>query len=142
MLAALSAERAEFLVVGAHALAAHGRPRATGHLDVWIKPTPENAARVWGALVVFGAPLQDLTVEDLHTRSIVYQIGVVPCRIDILSEIDGVEFEDAWPNRKSVQIGDLTVPVLGREDLLKNKRASGRPKDLADVAWLEADDEG
>lgn len=138
MLSALSAGGAEFLVVGAHALAAHGRPRATGDLDLWVRPTPENAERVWNALARFGAPLRSLSVEDLGRPDIVFQIGLPPCRIDILTAIDGVTFEEAWPRRIQVRIGPNEVPVLGRQDLVANKRAAGRPKDLADLSWLES----
>lgn len=139
MLAALSAADAEYLLVGAHALAVHGRPRATGDLDIWVRPTPENARRVWAALARFGAPMGDLTVEDLHSPDIVFQMGVPPARIDILTDIDGVKFESAWPRRVTAKIGTQSVPVIGREDLLANKKAAGRPKDLADVAWLESE---
>ncbi|MFN0009342.1 MAG: hypothetical protein ACKVXR_15670 [Planctomycetota bacterium] len=138
MLSALSAAGAEFLVVGAHALAAHGRPRATGDLDLWVRPTPANADRVWKALARFGAPLSTLSVEDLVRPGIVFQVGLPPCRIDILTAIDGVAFEEAWPRRIRVRIGSQEVPVLGRQDLIMNKRATGRPKDLADLAWLES----
>jgi hypothetical protein len=138
MLSALSAGGAEYLVVGAHALAAHGRPRATGDLDLWVRPTPENAGRVWRALAQFGAPLGSLSVADLEHSGIVFQIGVPPCRIDILTSIDGVDFDEAWPRRIHVSIGPNEVPVLGREDLVANKRAAGRPKDLADLSWLES----
>ena len=142
MLAALSAAEAEYLVVGAHALAAHGRPRATGDLDIWVRPVSDNAERVWQALAGFGAPLGDLTRADLSTPEIVFQIGQPPCRIDLLTSIDGVEFDDAWRTRITVQIDGISVPVLGRAELLVNKRATGRAQDLADVAWLEAGDEG
>jgi len=138
MLSGLSAAGAEYLVVGAHALAAHGRPRATGDLDLWVRPTPANAAVVHQALARFGAPLGDLTVEDLATPGVVFQIGLPPCRIDVLTSIDAVEFGQAWPRRLMIEIEGLAVPVLGREDLLTNKRALGRPQDLADVAWLES----
>jgi hypothetical protein len=140
MLSALSAARAEFLVVGAHALAAHGRPRATGDLDLWVRATPDNAERVWTALARFGAPLGDLTKGDLATPEIVFQIGQPPCRIDVLTAIDGITFDEAWPRRLTIAIEDLEVPVLGREDLLANKRATARPQDLADVAWLGSGD--
>jgi hypothetical protein len=140
MLSALSAARAEVLVVGAHALAAHGRPRATGDLDLWVRATPDNAERVWTALARFGAPLGDLTKGDLATPEIVFQIGQPPCRIDVLTAIDGITFDEAWPRRLTIAIEDLEVPVLGREDLLANKRATARPQDLADVAWLESGD--
>lgn len=136
MLSALSEAGAEFLVVGAHALAAHGIARATGDLDIWLKPTPENAERAMRALVAFGAPLKDLTVDDLTKSDTVFQIGVEPCRVDILSGISGVQFADAWSRRVVLDIEGVTVPVLGRADFVTNKRASGRPKDLLDLELL------
>ena len=139
MLSALSEAGAEYLVVGAYALAAHGYPRATGDMDVWVKHSRENAQKVWSALVVFGAPLEGLTREDLNTPGTVFQIGVAPRRIDILTSITGVDFDDAWPRHRDVEFEGATIPVLGREDLLKNKKALKRPKDLADVAWLEGE---
>ena len=137
MLAALSAAGAEFLIIGAHAVAAHGYPRATGDLDIWIRSTPENAERVWKALVSFGAPLQLFALTDLSTPGMVLQIGLPPNRIDLLTSISGAEFETAWGRRLLVDVQGQTWPFLGREDLLSNKRAAGRPKDLADVANLE-----
>ena len=138
MLSELSAQNAEFLVVGAYALAGHGLPRATGDIDIWIRPSADNAARVWKALLEFGAPLESLTLEDLSTPGVFFQIGVPPRRIDILTAIDGVEFEDAWQGRLECTLDDgIELPVLGRDHLICNKRASGRPKDLADLAWLE-----
>lgn len=136
MLSALSEAGAEFLVVGAHALAAHGTPRATGDLDIWVNSTPENAARVLIALRAFGAPLADLTVDDLTKPDTVFQIGVVPSRVDILSGVSGVRFEDAWPRRVVLVIEGIDVPVLGRADFIANKRASGRPRDLLDIELL------
>jgi len=137
MLSALSAAEADYLVVGAYALAAHGFPRATGDIDLWVRPTKENAMRVWKALAAFGAPTSRITLEDFSTPDIVYQIGVAPRRIDILTSISGVEFEHAWEDRISVELDGLTVPVIGRLHLLANKRASGRPKDLADAEILD-----
>lgn len=136
MLSALSAAGAEFLVVGAHALAAHGVPRATGDLDLWVRASTENAERVWEALEQFGAPLHDLTIDDLARPDVVFQIGVVPQRIDLLTSIAGVTFDDAWANRVLVDVEDLEVPVLGRSDLVRNKRAVGRTRDLADIEEL------
>lgn len=138
MLAALSAAGAEFIIVGAHAVAVHGRPRATGDLDIWVRPTSENAARVWQALVAFGAPLAQLTPADLERTDLIFQIGVPPSRIDVLTGISGVTFEEAWPRRVAVPFFGREVAVLGREDLILNKRASGRPRDIADVAELES----
>jgi len=140
MLSALLAQGVEFLVVGAHAMAVHGRPRATGDLDIWVRCTPVNAARVWKALVAFGAPLRELCLKDLETPGTVFQIGVVPCRIDLLTQISGVEFEPAWGRRVQVEIEGVNLPFLGRTDLLVNKRAAGRPKDLGDAAALEEDE--
>ena len=136
MLSALSAAEAEFLVVGAYALAAHGIPRATGDIDLRVRPTNENAARVWEALKAFGAPVSRIAVKDFSTPDVVYQIGVAPRRIDLLTSISGVGFDQAWGNRMTVELDELTVPVIGREDLLANKGACGRPKDLADVEAL------
>ncbi len=136
ILSALSEAGAEFLVVGAHALAAHGAPRATGDLDIWVNSTRENAARVMKALKAFGAPLQDLSLDDLTKPDTVFQIGVVPSRVDILSGISGVDFSEAWPRRIVLRIEGVEVAVLGREDFVTNKRASGRPKDLLDIELL------
>jgi hypothetical protein len=137
MLSALSEAGAEYLIVGAHAMAAHGRPRATGDLDIWVRATPANAARVWRALQQFGAPLFDLEVDDLATPDVVFQVGVPPCRIDILTQISGVDFEHAWSRRVTLTIEGRAVPFLSKEDLLANKRALGRAKDLGDIAFLE-----
>ena len=141
MLSELSAQRADFLIVGAYALAGHGLPRATGDIDIWIRPTPENAVRVWKALVAFGAPLESLTLEDLSTPGVFFQIGIPPRRIDILTAIDGVEFDEAWPEHLDCRIDGIELPVLGREAMLRNKLAAGRPKDLVDLAWLEKGEE-
>jgi len=137
MLDALSAAGAEFLIVGAHALAAHGRPRATGDLDIWVRPTPENAQRVWRALVSFGAPLDELHVDDLATPGIVFQIGIAPARIDILTAATGIAFEGAWSQRATFEVDGRALPFLSREDLIRNKSAVGRPRDLADIDDLK-----
>jgi hypothetical protein len=126
-----------FLIVGAYALAILGRPRATGDLDVWIEPTAENAARAHAALEAFGAPLHDLTREDLAQPGTVFQIGLPPLRIDILTRITGVEFAPAWNRRTQADFEGVRVPVIGREDFLANKRALGRTKDLADAERLD-----
>jgi hypothetical protein len=138
LLHAFVAREVRFLVVGAYALAVHGRPRATGDLDLWVEPTRDNAARAYDALREFGAPLHDLTPEDLATAGVVFQIGVEPVRIDILTQISGVGFADAWPRRREASFEDVVIPVLGRADLIANKRATGRLQDLADLERLEA----
>ncbi len=137
MLSALSDEGAEYLLVGAYALGAHGIPRATGDIDIWVRPSAENAARVLRALRRFGAPLFDLRLEDLAVGGTVFQMGQPPRRIDLLTSIDGLEFDEGWATRVEAKLDDLVVPILGREALIKNKRAAGREKDLLDVAILE-----
>lgn len=137
LLSAFNASGVEYLVVGAHALAAHGHVRATGDLDVWIRPEPGNAQRVLEALKAFGAPLQDLSAADLSRAGTVFQIGVAPIRIDVLTSIDGITFDEAWPERLVAKFADLGVPVLSVAHLAKNKRTVGRMQDLADVEWLE-----
>lgn len=136
LLRELREAEARFLVVGAYALAHHARPRATGDLDIWVESTPENARRVHGALHAFGAPLTDLSVADLTQPDVVYQIGIVPRRIDILTSLTGLAFADAWPQRVMGSLGDLTCPFIGRAELIRNKRALGRPRDLADLEAL------
>jgi hypothetical protein len=137
LFAELNAAAAEYLVVGAHALAAHGHVRATKDLDVWTRASPENAARVHLALAAFGAPLQGLSVQDLAGPDLIFQIGIPPVRIDVITSIDGVTFEEAWPERLRSQYADQRVHVLSRRHLIVNKKAAGRLQDLADVEFLE-----
>ena len=141
LLAEFNAHGVDYLIVGAHALAAHGHVRATKDLDVWVRPASDNAGRVLAALRAFGAPLHDLTEADLAAAGLVFQIGVAPLRIDIMTSIDGVEFADAWPARLSTKFADQPAAVLSREHLIKNKRASGRTQDVADIERLESGDE-
>lgn len=138
VLLTLAAEGVEFVVVGAHALALHGVPRATGDLDILVRPSADNAERVWRALTTFGAPLAaaGVRVEDFALPGIVYQIGLPPSRIDVLTEISGVTFDEAWSSREDGTLEGRTVHFLGRDALVRNKQATGRPKDLADVARL------
>jgi hypothetical protein len=143
MLSALSAAGADFLVVGAHALAVHGIVRATGDLDIWVRPTEQNAERVWAALTHFGAPLDKINKADLSQPGIVFQIGLPPRRIDLLTSISAVEFDEAWQRRLLVPWAGMQVWVIDRQTLIRNKTAAGRPRDLADVEELrdkEADD--
>lgn len=139
ILTALVAEQVRFLIVGAHALAVHGYPRATVDIDIWIAPSAENADRVWRALAAFGAPLGDLGISqrDLSRPDVVVQFGLPPNRIDVLTGVSGLTFDEAWPRRVEEPVEGVRVPVLGRDDLLTNKRASGRDKDRADAKGLE-----
>jgi hypothetical protein len=137
LLRAFIAADVRFLIVGAYALALHGRPRATGDLDIWVDATPENAPRVMQALAAFGAPVSDISAEDFSAPGVVYQIGVPPARIDILTALTGLTFDDAWVGRIRRPFGDVEVDFIGREAFVRNKRATGRPKDLGDIDGLE-----
>ncbi len=136
-LSLLSSHRVRFLVVGAHALAALGRPRATGDLDIFVEPTPTNAARIADVFAAFGMPAlaavaaAQLAVPDRMTR-----LGNEPLRIDVMSSISGVSFAEAWASRVRGRLGPLQVGFLGRDAFVRNKKASGRTKDLLDIALL------
>jgi hypothetical protein len=136
LLRAFIAADVRFLVVGAYALAHHGRPRATGDLDVWVEPTPANAPRVVKALATFGAPMADVTESDFTMPGVVFQIGVPPGRIDVLTELTGLAFDEAWTGRVAGLFGDVTVDYIGRDAFIRNKRATGRAKDLGDIDGL------
>ena len=138
MLQCLAGEGAKFLLVGAYALAAHGYPRATMDIDIWVMPSRNNAEAVVRALRRFGAPLRGLTLEDLQKEDTVFQIGVAPRRIDIMTGASGLEFEGASARATRVRIEGLEIGVLSIDDLIRNKRASGRTRDLADVEALES----
>jgi hypothetical protein len=139
MLDALSRHEVDFLVVGAYALAAHGCPRATGDIDLLVRPDLENARRVYSALLDFGAPVQahGITELDFASTGVVYQLGLPPNRIDLLTSISGVDYATASTDALSGNIGSVAVRFIGRSALLMNKRAAGRTKDIADAEWLE-----
>ena len=138
MLHALSDENVKFILVGAYALAAHGYPRATMDIDIWVMPSPQNADAVLRALCRFGAPLQNLTKKDLLENGTIFQIGVAPRRIDIITSASGLQFEEVYERSLSVNIEGLDVHIPLIDDLIRNKRASGRTKDLADAEALES----
>jgi len=129
---------AEYLVVGAYAVIFHTEPRYSKDIDIWVEPSPGNADKVFRALASFGAPLADLTVEDLTNVDLVYQIGIEPNRIDILMAVKGLRFEDAWAHRVPSTYEDQPVSILSLEDTLTSKIAAKRPQDLLDAAALEA----
>lgn len=137
MLFALLNENVDFLIVGGFAVAYHGRARSTGDIDIWVRPTAENAAKVWRALIRYRAPLAAVSEEDFVDPDTVFQIGVPPQRIDIITDIDGVDFESAWQRREINDVDGRDVPVISLQDLLENKSATGRPQDLADVSWFQ-----
>jgi predicted nucleotidyltransferase len=137
MLYALSEAKVEFLLVGAHAVGIHGITRATEDIDFFVRPSSENAVRLWHALTMFGAPLSELSLDDFTTPDVVYQVGVPPVRIDIMTSISGVDFVTAWANRVEMQYDGLIIPVIGLKELIANKAASGRPKDAIDLKLLK-----
>ncbi|MFO8165644.1 MAG: nucleotidyltransferase [Desulfatiglandales bacterium] len=137
MLQALGEEEVKFLLIGAYALAAHGYPRATMDIDIWVMPSPENASAVLRALRKFGAPLHDLTKADLEREGTVFQIGVEPRRIDIITAASGLQFDEAFSRAMEVEIEGMNIRIPTIPDLICNKRASGRTKDIADAETLE-----
>jgi hypothetical protein len=134
---ALSGADARFIIVGAYAVNLYVDPRATGDLDIWVEPSVENAEKVFRALKEFGAPLTGISQSDFAKPGVTFQIGIVPLRIDILTEITGVQFDEAWRDRSMHPFGPFTIPFLGKQTLIQNKRATARPKDLADLDSLE-----
>ena len=138
MLQSLADEKVRFLLVGAYALAAHGYPRATMDIDIWVMPSAENADAVLRALRRFGTPLHNLAREDLQKDGTIFQIGVAPRRIDIITAASGLQFEDTFRRSFPVDIEGIQVHIPSLDDLICNKRASGRTKDLADAEALES----
>jgi hypothetical protein len=139
LFACLTARNVRFVVVGGHALAYHGRPRYTKALDVFVEPSPENAAHLLLALEDFGFGGLGLTAADFDKPGKVVQLGVAPNRVDLLTSIDGVPFYKTWGGRVVGRFGSESVPFLGRRELLANKRAVGRLQDLADIEALGSD---
>ena len=137
ILAELINEKVDYLLVGAFAVAAYGCARATGDIDIWVRASRENSARTFHALARFGAPIADVTPDYFDHPGPAFQVGLPPFRIDILTKISGLAFEEAWPNRQVMAIGGLDVAVIGRADLIINKKATGRKKDEIDVEMLE-----
>jgi len=131
----LNAKGVEYLVVGGYALAAHGHPRYTGDIDFWVRPTPENIARLLTALNDFGFGSLGLGASDFDTDTVV-QLGQPPRRIDLLTALDGVEFEPCFARREQVELAGVQLNIIGLEDFKTNKRATGRLRDLADLESL------
>ncbi len=140
LLSAFNAHDVRYLIVGAYAVTFHARPRFTKDLDVWIDPERENAEKAWNALAGFGAPLKEVSIDDLATPGTVLQIGIAPNRIDVLTTCEGLRFAACWERGVAWEYGDAPVRVLSREDLIENKRRVGRPQDLLDLEALQ--DEG
>jgi hypothetical protein len=137
LLTALNDADARYLLVGGHAVGLFGHPRATKDFDLWVEASSENARRVYRALSDFGAPLEGVVEEDFGRPGSGFRMGSPPFRIEVLTEISGVTFADAWPRRQAVDLDGVRCFVIARDDLIANKRAAGRPQDLADVDFLE-----
>jgi hypothetical protein len=136
LLALFNAHRVEYLIVGGYALAFHGAPRFTGDLDIFVKPDAVNAHRTLTALEAFGFASVGLTPSDFERPDQVIQLGVPPVRIDLITSITGVSWDEAWAGRVAGRYGDMPVSFIGREQFITNKRATGRPKDVADLEVL------
>lgn len=137
MLQLLLEEQVDFIVVGAYALGAHGFPRATGDIDIWVKADEINSINIYKALTRFGTPLDQLTINDFANKGIIFQIGVTPRKIDIITQLDGVSFDEADEDKIIVEVEGLKLPVLSFEKLIKNKLSTGRERDELDVKLLK-----
>lgn len=137
ILQCLAGEKVKFLLVGAYALAVHGYLRATMDMDIWVMPSPENAEAVLRALRRFGAQLRDINAADLQKNDTIFQIGIAPIRIDIITGASGLCFEEAFARSCEALIEGVKIHILSIDDLIRNKKASGWTKDLADIEALE-----
>lgn len=137
LLKIFNANNVKYLVIGGYAIVQHAEPRFTKNLDLWVSTAISNASSVYKSLVDFGAPLADLSEKDFAEDGYFYQMGRPPVRVDILMGIPGLQFEDAWKNRVVVDFDSVTVNFISRKDLIKAKRAAGRPQDLIDADLLE-----
>jgi hypothetical protein len=141
MLQLLNANEVRFLVVGAYALGAYGYPRATGDIDIWVLAEQDNSKKLYQALKHFGAPLAQIGESTFTQQGIIFQIGVAPRRIDIITRIDGVDFSAAWQNRRLIDIDGTPIPFISKQDLIKNKLSTGREKDRLDAIQLQSKNE-
>ena len=130
-------EKVKFLIVGAYALGVYGYPRATGDIDIWVEPSQENAKKIFDVLCKFGSPIKGISRETFSTKGIIFQIGLPPRRIDLITDIDGVKFTNAYKNKKTITLQNLRIPFLSLKDLIRNKESTGRAKDLLDVQYLK-----
>jgi hypothetical protein len=133
----LLSKKVKFLVVGAYAMGAYGYPRATGDIDIWIEASPANSEKTYRALKQFKAPLSEISTKTFCEKGVIFQIGIAPRRIDIITKIDGVDFEKAYKGRKYIKISRLNIPFISKSDLIKNKESTGREKDKVDAKYLK-----
>lgn len=136
LLRLLCEEQVEYLVIGGYAVIYHSQPRATKDLDVWLRPTTENAAKVARVFKKFGLPFIDVTEEDFANEGLQYAVGRPPCQLDFLTSVPGLEFEDCWPDRVDAEDEGVRILFLGKADLIQSKRVAGRAQDVADIEEL------
>ena len=136
MLQILSDNDVKFLIVGAYAMGIYGYPRATGDIDIWVLTSAENSDKIFKALKQFGAPVQQINDKTFTEQGIIFQIGIAPRRIDIITQIDGVDFDKAYEKKQEIAIENMRIPVISREDLINNKESTGREKDALDAKEL------
>ena len=136
MLQILLSNKVKLLVVGAYAMGAYGYPRATGDLDIWVEASPENSEKIYRSLSKFGAPLSEITETTFSDEGIIFQIGVAPRRIDIITKVDGVDFGKAYSDKQEIEVEGIEIPFLSKENLIKNKESTGREKDQLDAKYL------
>ena len=141
MLQFLLGNEVRFLVVGAYALGAYGYPRATGDFDIWVDNSPDNSRKIYASLAQFGAPLLDISETTFTEERIIFQIGIAPRRIDLITHIDGVDFKEAYETKKVIEVDNLRIPFISRDNLIKNKRSTGREKDKLDAEYLSRNQE-
>ena len=141
MLQILLKNRVKFLVVGAYAMGAYGYPRATGDIDIWVESSPENSEKIYQSLSEFGAPISDIEQKTFCEEGIVFQIGLAPRRIDIITKIEGVNFQNAYSDKREIEVEGIKIPFISKEDLIKNKESTGREKDKLDAKYLRSNNE-
>jgi hypothetical protein len=139
MLQILLGNEVLFLVVGAYALGAYGYPRATGDFDIWVEASADNSRKIYASLSEFGTPLSDISEMTFAEEGIMFQIGIAPRRIDIITSIDGVDFAQAYDHKELIEVETLKIPFISKLDLIKNKRSTGRAKDMLDADYLSKD---
>lgn len=137
ILQSLLKNEARFLIVGAYAMGIYGYPRATGDFDIWVENSADNSERIYKSLLQFGAPLEGVKPDTFTEKGVIFQIGVAPRRIDIITHIDGVKFKDAYKNKEEVAIEAIKAPFISKKHLIKNKKSTNREKDKLDVSYLK-----
>jgi len=137
MLQILLKNKVKFLIVGAYAMGAYGYPRATGDIDIWVEASFENSKRIYKSLIEFGTPLFNINEKTFAEKGIIFQIGIAPRRIDIITQIDGVDFAQSYKTKEIIEIENLKIPFISKKHLIKNKKATGRAKDRLDAEYLK-----